>query len=78
MAWSGPVLLLYSGLLDRVFLEYAITWLWVRGGSYYRLRVILGLDSINRLDRFVTTRVRFIFTVFESEWEKYTRFAGDH
>jgi hypothetical protein len=22
-------------LLDRVFVEYVITWLWVRAGSYY-------------------------------------------
>jgi len=42
-------------LLDQVFVEYVITWLWVRAG---RLRVILDLDSINRLDRFVTTLSR--------------------
>jgi hypothetical protein len=22
-------------VLDRVFVEYVITWLWVRAGSYY-------------------------------------------
>jgi len=47
---------LRSKMLDRVFVEYVSTWLWVRVGELlYRLRVILDLDSINRLDRFVTT-----------------------
>jgi hypothetical protein len=29
------VLLVASPVLDRVFVEYVITWLWVRAGGYY-------------------------------------------
>jgi hypothetical protein len=32
---SRVVVSLPLRLLDRVFVEYVITWLWVRAGGYY-------------------------------------------